>query len=717
MSIILGSLQLKSEIPRAALNALGVEQLNLLLRYTKVTKQMCRNDPVAWKFLKDTGYAEKYFDAKDYELIEEVLAEKANVKSVGIRSVQESVASLQGTFKWELEKITYQLPGKEIVVRKNTVIPVEHAPTRPGTACLRTFICQFYDIAENQLVMSQSKPMIEAAFGHPLCPINPSGIRSFMSILEKVLPKSISYKQATRHNGTVTGIAMYSLVGRFLEELEIGDYFSLHQAFITSAIRGWALVAAPVDKSDPAKKEKTAPKKKVVSPIRFTLKNCGAAAQSVLIMNRKIATEMKYEQLYDRYVKLAGCEPMVFVGGMTPTMNIPNTVPEDQFMTIVTQVGTFISIKRGLGPVAECMNYQPLQSPIGREASFLMFCYKLAKRLKKTKIDIVVSSVAVIKILKTQIAETEFKTKTVQFVNLGKQSKAMIGEKESGSLRPGSFVLAEKTMVIPPPSAKKNAMEYYDAMATEYAQLLPESGIFSATVFHKKLLKGRQLLAFKHSLNAVGIFCTDDVSSVLEKTDEVTVVPDWAWWIKANLIAPKRILLSAVCPDLFGSSMGNHVKYDSLVVTREAGTIDDYTFVNREEDWNDFLDEEDALFWNAKADENEPDEQSDEDDNDEDEAADDDADPDEDDEKEQSEAEDADEEEEQEEKHSGDDEAPPLTITPTVPVPKGRRKGEKAREVSDDEEEEEEVKLSKGNRNKKKKLTEDQKMLAAWTQF
>jgi hypothetical protein len=593
MSILLGNLQVESEIPRSQLCALDAKQLRMLMGYTQVTKRQCRDDPIVWKFLTDTGYDRRYFDAKDYELIQEVIAEKADAKRVGIVNVQEAVSSLKGEYTWTLDKTTYQLPGKDKVVRVNTVIPTERPPVRKGTAALRTYICQFYDVSDSKLTVIQPNDMIELAFGHPQCPLKPSGVRAFLSVLQKVMPGSLSYKHATNHGTTVTGVAMYELTNKFFDEMDLGDYYSLHQAFISLCIRGWRItkIEVPSTKSKKVVKDKTAP-----SYLKLKLVREGATEGSIMVMTRGAAKELGQLALYESYVRKAGIEPMIFVGGMNPVISIPDEVSDDLFMPLISKLSTVVSVRRGLGPVAESINYQPLQSAIGREASFLMFCYKIAKLLNEPKIDIVASSSAIVTILRSQIPESDVKQKIVNFVSLGKQAKASFGVKEINQVRVGSFVIADKTIVISPPAEKKDAGEYYTAKADEYIQVFPESGIVSATIFHKSLVEGLHMYAFKHSLNAVGILSTKDITEHLSDDSDVTLMDDWAEWIKANLLTPKRILLSSVCPDHFGSTMGNHLSYAKGQLARQAGSITDYTFVDMEGRWNDYSSESDDEF-------------------------------------------------------------------------------------------------------------------------
>jgi len=590
-SRLLGKIQIESELPRASLQAMTVPQLETMYRYCSAATAQCKADPVVWEFLTSSGYDKRYFGAKDLEVISEVISAKRNMRSVGLANVQESVASLHGTYKWSLEKIEYQLPAKEKVVRMNTVVPVAHKPTRPGTAALRTFICQFYDVVEGVVVLTAQPSAIDLAFEHPQCPLRPAGIKAFLSTLREVLPESMSFKNSLVESKTVSGVRFYDVVGKFLEEVEIGDYFTLHQAFITSVVRGFSLV--------PAKQVKGKP-----SPIQLHLKVTCAKPDAVMVMTESVAAKLGFSAMYKRFVAVAHCEPMIFVGGMQPFVNVPETVTDDQFMSVVTAVGTFISHKRGLGPIAECLNYQPLQSAIGREASCLMWMYKVAKRLGKQKIDIVVSSVAVIKILKTQIPEDDVHTKVVHFVNLGKQAKAL-GPKESGEPRPGAFTLADHVMTIPPPANKKDKAEWYASYAEEYVATFPTTGIFIASVFHRRLVRDYKLYSFKYAYNAIGILSSEELP--LFKEEDVTAVLDWASWIKANLLTPKRVLLAAVCPDMFGSTMGNHIVYDKLVVTKCFGTlgsIDAYEFKCAEDiKWNDLSDDDSSDYEDADGDE------------------------------------------------------------------------------------------------------------------
>lgn len=591
MSRIFGNVGRESSIPDGSLDFFTARQLELLSTFTKVTQGMCKADAGLWAWIKEHNFHITFFNNADFQKIEEKISEIKSMRTVGIANVQESVSNQKGTFSWSRAETKYQLPGKEVVVRQNTVIPTVVAPTRPGTSCLRTFICQFYDIQARKIVQCNTTAIVELAFEHPSCPIKPSGIRAFLKTLEKVALETASYYKAIESTPTVTGIQFYNFVGHFLEAMDIYDYYTLQEIFITTVLRGFRL-----------KKIKNVSKR---STLLWELECTNGFPESVLVMTKAVAKSLGSEFLYKTYVDTNNAEPMVFIGGMNPCINIPDEVTSDVFFPLVQQVSLLVSQSRGLGPVAECMNYLPLQSSTGREASFLLMGYKKALQLGYKKIDIVVSSKTIITLLEAQIGIGDRKSGLLNYVSLAKQAKVELGEVLHGPARDGAFVIRDMTMAVPPPSAKKDSTAYYAAEADRYGEMMPVKGFFKATVFHPSLTKNRTLIAFRYSLGTHGILCTDpQIEGILTELDDLSVVSSWKDWIKANLKGPKRLLLSSVCPDLFGSQVGNHLRYDKIVATLKPGTIDDYVYENREEiDWNDVSDEDDLRSCESDEDE------------------------------------------------------------------------------------------------------------------
>lgn len=571
MSKLLGKIQVESSIPAGSLDIFTFQQLETLTGFSKISQSQCKSDPAIWEWIVSHKFDKTFFSNADVQQIQIRMSELKHLKTVGITNVQETVSSLKGTFEWTLEKTTFQLPGKEPVVRTNTVIPTVYQATRPGSQCLRTFICQFFDIHKGALVVILNRKELDLVYDHPLCPINPAGVRAFQHTLNEVFVGAPSYNQAITRTPTVTGAQFYDLMNTFLESVDLNDYYSLQDLFVTQVIRGFSWVKT----GDPV--------------VKYSLKTPKGKDKAVMIMTKAAASALKVLPFYNNYVKYAGREPIAFIGPMDSFVQLPDQVQTDVFYPLIQAVDLVLGSKRGLGPIIKSANYLPLQSSVLREANFLLMGYKLARKVGIEKIDIVMTSSSIYGLLCPNIPIEDVKTDVVNFVSLAKQSKITVGERAFKPLRPDTFVIQDLTMAVAGPKAKADSSAHYRHLADEHLEVFPKDGFFLATVFHPAFITRYHLVTMKYALKAHGILCSNKelVDSIVPEHD-LKLVPTWTAWIKKCLLDPKRFLLACVCPDVFGSSVGYHVKFDNILTMMEPGSITDYKFVNREDtDWND----------------------------------------------------------------------------------------------------------------------------------
>jgi len=559
-----------ARLTRNALASLSLTQITKLTGYTQWSKANCLADPVLASWLKEHKF-EDGFSAADYMVLYELEADLKSSNTLGLDNLLEKVTQMHGSLEWSLEKVTYKLPNAEPVERKNVPVPTVEPTTRPGSLTLRTFVCQFFDVQKTQLVTVHPSRELDLAFGSKKSPINPAGVKALLVSLRKSLGESPEFKVLITKCPTLSGSAFWDLVARWMANMPWLDYFMMHHSLITTALRGFSY--------QPSK-----------GPLRTLMKPASADGADLCIeMTKKMADNLGLSDVFKRWCAKMKCLPVVFIGGMTPYVDMPKTATAENFFPLLKVVDLVLGRKRGLGPVVKCANHMPLMSSELREANTFTALVKIALAEGQTVIDVVVSSLNVVRLMKSVLSEQVDK-KIVQFVCLARVKPMQDPEPGVGPTRSEAFLIGDFTKDIEAPSAKKDSSTYYIAKANEYVERLPDKGLYLATVFRPEVFDhAKAVYSFPYALRGVAVLSTLKIKSDI---DPFEFMKDWDSWVAKSLKDPKRILLQAVCPSIIGSKLANYVNLSKLTVKESSDALNDYVYANRDDsDWADLPDD------------------------------------------------------------------------------------------------------------------------------